>query len=212
MPKVAPGSYNPTSANCREAKGCCGTENCGRFVSNTTNWASPDLQSLVDLFFPNPDELGNFREVPSPALPEDYRKLLAHAHHMTVANEEFHNSPVSVEVLSEQQTASHYSRQILLRRTSDGQVVQYGIVRINRQQIPAPVMAEIEARTLPLGRVLIDHNMMRTVKLLSLWQVTPGPYLIEQFAQGSFPECFGRTAILYLNALPVVELLEIVKV
>ncbi|MBL8889282.1 MAG: hypothetical protein JNL67_04840 [Planctomycetaceae bacterium] len=181
-------------------------------MSNTTNWASPDLQSLVDLFFPNPAELGVFREVPSPALPDAYRRLLAHPHHMTVANEEFHHSPVAVEVLAEQQTVSHYSRQILLRRATDGQVVQYGIVRINRQQIPAPVMAEIEARTLPLGRVLIDHNMMRTVKLLSLWHVIPGPYLIEQFSQGPLAECFGRTAILYLNALPVVELLEIVKV
>lgn len=181
-------------------------------MSNTTNWASPDLQSLVDLFFPDPETLGSFHEVPASALPENYRKLLAHPHHMTVANEEFHHSPVSVEVLAEQQTDSHYSRQILLRRTSDQQVVQYGIVRINRQQLPADVMSQIESKTLPLGRVLIDHDIMRTVKLLSLWQIVPGPYLTEQFAQGPIAECFGRTAILYLNALPVVELLEIVKV
>jgi hypothetical protein len=190
----------------------CRIENCGSFVSNTTNWASPDLQSLVDLFFPDPEDLGSFQEVPSTALPENYRRLLAHPHHMTVANEEFHHSPVSVEVLAEQQTASHYSRQILLRRTSDQQVIQYGIVRLNRQQIPPAVLAEIEAKVLPLGRVLIEHNMMRTVKLLSLWRILPGPCLTEQFAQGPFSECFGRTAILYLNALPVVELLEIVKV
>ncbi len=176
------------------------------------NWASPDLKSLVDLFFPDPDVLGSFQEVAAAALPEDYRQLLAHPHHMTVANEVFHNSPVTVQVVAEQQTDSHYSRQILLRRTSDNRVIQYGIVRINRHQLPPEVMAQIEQKELPLGRILIEHDIMRTVKLLSLWQIVPGSYLSQQFEQGDFAECFGRTAFLYLNGLPVVELLEIVKV
>jgi chorismate-pyruvate lyase len=174
------------------------------------NWASPDLQNLVDLFFANPETLGFFREVSAESLPEGYRRLLAHPHHMTVANEEYHGSPVVVEVLAERQTDTHYSREIRLRRTADRRVVQYGIVRINRQQLPADVMAQIERKDKPLGRVLMEHDIMRTVRLLSLWQIVPGSYLSRQFEQTDLLECFGRTAFLYLNGLPVVELLEIV--
>jgi len=182
----------------------------GNLVQNAMNWASPDLQNLVDLFFADPETLGIFREVTGEALPEAYRRLLAHPHHMTVANEEFHSSPVSVEVLAEQQTVTHYSREIRLRRTSDRSVVQYGIVRINRQQLPPTVMTQIEQKDMPLGRVLMAHDIMRTVRVLSLWHIVPGNYLSQQFERPDLTECFGRTAFLYLNGLPVVELLEIV--
>jgi len=181
-------------------------------VRNTINWASPDLQSLVDLFFPQSESLGVFQEVTAAELPEAYQQLLAHPHHMTVANEAFHGGPVTVQVVAESRSESHYSRQILLRRSSDQRVVQYGIVRINRSQLPAEVVAEIERGDTPLGRILIEHDVMRTVKLLSLWRIVPGPYLREQFAPAALTECYGRTAFLYLNGLPVVELLEIVNV
>ena len=181
-------------------------------MRNKLNWASPDLQNLVDLFFDDPESLGHFTEVSPESLPAYYRRLLAHPHHMTVANEEFHHSPVTVEVVAEHRTDSHYSRQSLLRRTCDQQVVQCGIMRISRQQLPASVMEQIERKDLPLGRVLIENEILRHVKVLSLWHVSAGRQLREHFGAPSLESCFGRTAILYLNGLPVVELLEIVRV
>lgn len=182
------------------------------WVNEKTQWASPDLQSLVDLFYEDSAELGHFDEVACAELPAPFGELLDHNRHMTVTVEAFHHSPVDVEVLQSQSTENHYSRKILLRRQSDHAVVQFGIVRINRTSLPGQIMDRIQRQDTPLGRILIENQMMRNVKRLSLWRITPGPALLQAFEAGPFEICFGRTAFLYLDALPVVELLEIVKV
>jgi chorismate-pyruvate lyase len=62
----------------------------------------------------------------------------------------------------------------------------------------------------PLGRVLIEHNVMRNVRLLSLWQIEPGAELRQLFKLPEAERCYGRTALIYCNGVPAVELLEIV--
>ena len=66
---------------------------------NEARWVTPDLQSLVDLFYENPADLGVFNERAADLIPAEYRSLLAHDAHMTVTLEAHHNSSVSVEVL-----------------------------------------------------------------------------------------------------------------
>jgi chorismate-pyruvate lyase len=178
--------------------------------TNRAEWTHPDLQSLVDLFFPDPATLGVFSEVPPEQLPPPWLHLLAHTHHMTVTVETFYDSPVHVEVLEKQVTKTHYARKILLRRVSDSRVVQFGIVRLGRASLPDDVMEQIESERVPLGRILIDHKVLRNVKLMSLWQIDAGPALREAFQNPELHQCFGRTALIYANGLPAVELLEIV--
>lgn len=173
-------------------------------------WASPDLQNLVELFFQQPDQLGQFQQIQGAEMPTDYQRLLDHNNHMTVTVQDYHGCLVDVDVLDVQYTENHYSRKIRLRRQSDRKVVQFGIVRIAKNQVPADVMAEIEKKDTPLGRILIENNILRTVKLLSLWKITAGSSLQEAFEDASLEQCFGRTAFLYLDGAPVVELLEVV--
>ena len=99
---------------------------------DASQWATPDLQELVDLFYDSPEELGEFEEVEADQLPLSYRQLLAHHSHMTVTLEEFHRSMVDVRVLDSITSNSHYSRTIVLHRKSDSRAVQYGIVRLHR--------------------------------------------------------------------------------
>ena len=181
---------------------------------NEARWATPDLQSLVDIFYDDPSELGEFRELPQTELPGEYQSLLAHDAHMTVTLEEFHQSEVSVEVLDFQRTATHYSRKIILRRISDNVPVLYGIVRLSLDFLPEHVQLEIVAQKTPLGRVLIQNNILRNVKLLTLWEVKPGAELEQIYADASIkdPVCYGRTALIYCDGLPAVELLEIAKI
>jgi hypothetical protein len=178
--------------------------------TNRANWTHPDLQSLAGLFFEDATQLGHFVEVPAEQLPDPYRQLLGHTHHMTVTVENFHGSPVDVEVLDKRVSENHYSRKILLRRQSDNQVVQYGIVRLNKAALSEDVRKEIESESIPLGRVLIQRDVMRTVKLMSTWEIKPGPELQNAFACGD-ELCFGRTALIYTDGVPCVELLEIVS-
>lgn len=171
---------------------------------------TPDLHVLVDIFYSAIADLGEFEEVDEDDLPEPYRGLLDHDEHMTVTVERFHHSPVDVRVLQTHFTPSHYSRKILLSRHSDGRVVQYGIVRLNFSFLGDDVRHEIESQQTPLGRILIEHNVLRKVKLLSLWRIDPGVELGKLFELDRPQTCYGRTALIYCNSVPAVELLEIV--
>lgn len=172
--------------------------------------ATPELKALANLFYLSLDELGVFEEVAEDDLPETPRKLLWHDAHMTVTVEAHHRSPVDVRVLNTHVTPTHYSRRILLTRQSDGGVVQFGIVRLNVSLLGEDVRREIEQQHAPLGRLLIQHNVLRHVRPLSLWRITPGSDLMTLFGLSEPRICYGRTALIYCNGLPAVELLEIV--
>ena len=178
---------------------------------NSPDFADVELETLIRLFFENGDLLGKFTEVSVDDIPEPSRSLLGHDHHMTVALEEHHQSKVDVKVLATRTDGDRYSRQILLTRQTDNQVVQYGIVRLNTSVLAPDVRVEIEAQKIPLGRVLINHNVMRQVKLLNLFQIQCGPDLAEAFGFKVGHACYGRTALIYCDGSPAIELLEIVS-
>ena len=115
----------------------------------------PALDHLVSLFYSNIAELGAFEEVLAEAVPEPYRRLLAHHEHMTVAVERYHGSPVDVKVLETQQSGDYYSRKIVLHRQSDRRIVLFGIPRLNLRLVDESVRREILSENKPLGRVLI---------------------------------------------------------
>src|SRR5262245_31014569 len=135
----------------------------------------PSPRELARLFYESPDELGTFEQIAAAAdLPQPYRRLLAHNEHMTVTVEKFHECKVDVQDLATRRDGHFYSRTILLTRQTDGKVVQFGIPRLNFGLLDPEVRSEIESQTKPLGRVLIDHNVMREVQLVTLFKVTPG--------------------------------------
>ena len=174
------------------------------------------LAAITAPFYPRLAELGEFEEVAPAEMPEDYQTLLAHDDHMTVTVEAFHGSLVDVRVLAEHREGEIYTRASLLMRQSDGQVVQLGIMRIDMHGLSSVVRAEIEAKGMPLGRILIRHNVLRHVKLDRLWRIWPGVELRErlgiQSGAGGERECiYGRSAGIVVEGRPAVELLEMVK-
>src|SRR5687767_1782568 len=93
----------------------------------------PDLYSLFATGVPPPHEL-----LAPDAVPEPYRRLLVHDHHMTVTVEAFYGSRVDVRVLERRRDGDLYSRKILLVLQSDGRVVQSGVVRIRLNYCSEP--------------------------------------------------------------------------
>lgn len=174
---------------------------------------TPDLETLVALFYDDGSELAKFTEVSAEDLPPISRRLLAHEHHMTVTVEEYHNSKVDVKVLDTLITETHYAREILLVRQSDGAVVQYGIMRVNLSYLDEPVRREIESQQTPLGRILINHGVLRQVHLFSLWEIEPAGRMrdvLEIPNAEQVPVVYGRTAMISCNGEPAIELLEVV--
>ena len=172
---------------------------------------SPSASRLATLFYSGLSELGQFEPVAVDDLPADSRALLAHNDHMTVALESFHKSSVSVRALAEWRDEASYARASVLSRQTDGAVVQFGIMRIWLGDLPAAAQQEITSKQAPLGRVLIEHNVLREVELITLWKIVPGPVLRQQLQVGGKTPIYGRSAQILVEERPTVQLLEIVK-
>jgi len=172
----------------------------------------PNLEELIGLFYQDVLEVGSFKQIPAGILPGYARTLLSHNEHMTVTVEEFQGCPIDVEVLEVIEHDTHYSRKIVLRRQSDSKVVLFGIVRLDFRHVDDEVRKEIVSRQTPLGKILIEHNVLRQLQLVGLWKIEPGDDLrkIFQIAPQSPLSVYGRTALIYCDGEPAVELLEVV--
>lgn len=168
-----------------------------------------ELKSLTDLF---PEEQPLFEKaehVPASLTPEPYKQMLVHEHHMTVTMEEYHGCPVAVRVLDRKQQDGLYCRKILLVKAGTDEVVQFGIVRFNLEYVTPAVRGEIVSEEIPLGRVLINHNVLRHIDLGAILKIEAGPRLAEFFQTELGAVTYGRLATIFCNHQPAVDLLEI---
>jgi len=81
---------------------------------------------------------------------------------------------------------------------------------MDREVFAEPVRAEIESQRTPLGRVLIENDVLRSVKLMQLYRIEVAGDLAEAFGVEPGTVCFGRTAMIYCDGAEAIELLEIV--
>jgi len=171
---------------------------------------APDLETLLSLFYQDIAQFGTIAATPADDMPAVARKLLDHEHHMTVTVEDYHNCEVDVQVLETLFDGQAYSRKILLTKQTDSTVVQFGIVRLHFEFLATHIQQEIMAEETPLGRILINHNVLRRVELSQLWKIQVGQDLAELFRITPNTIVYGRTAWIYCNGEPAIELLEIV--
>lgn len=171
---------------------------------------SGSVLRLATLFYDDLAELGRFEPVTPGELPDESRRLLAHNEHMTVTLEAASGCPVTVQALAEWRDEGSYARSSLLARQTDGTVLQFGIMRIWLADLPASVQNEITVERRPLGRVLVEHNFLREVELITLWRITPGPILQRHLSLPNGQPIYGRSAQILVDERPTVQVLEIV--
>ncbi len=166
---------------------------------------------LVEIYYQDPSVLGRFERVERTSVPKVYRKLLDHSNHMTVTVESHHSDQVDVAVLRSDFVGEHYRREILLKTHRSQRVVQYGIVRLNTKYLSDKPRNEILEQQKPLGRVLIEHEVLRKIELFDLLRVECGPVLAKFFDVEAGTISYGRTALIYCDHEPAIELLEVVR-
>ena len=181
-----------------------------RSTLNVIDHEHAELTSLVALFYSGLQRLGEFELVAPDAVPPDYRRLLDHHSHMTVALESFHGTRLQLNVLAVRESNAFYARKISLARRSDGKTILFGLVRIHPYLVPAPAMEAIRQQSAPLGQLLIEYGVLREVERTQLWRVHPSAELCQVFELPAPAEIFGRTALIYCNGVPAIELLEII--
>lgn len=173
-----------------------------------------ELQELVDLF-PEPANHALYQSavhVAKEATPEPYRGMLVHEHHMTISMEEYHRCSVDVEVMSSRFENELYLRKIRLFKSGTKIPVQFGLVRFNFDYVTDKVRSEILSEKIPLGRVLIQHNVFRHVDLGAILRFKAGPGLADYLQMNEGEETFGRLATIFCNGSPAIDLLEIASV
>lgn len=179
-------------------------------VTTDAELYSGSVARLASLFYDDLTELGRFVPVTPSDMPPDFRALLAHNEHMTVTLERVSRGSVAVRALSEWRDEGSYARTSLLTRQTDGAILQFGIMRIWLDDLPAEVRDAITVQRQPLGRVLVDHNLLREVELITLWRIAPGPALQRHLPALNGQEIFGRSAQILVDERPTVQMLEIV--
>lgn len=177
-------------------------------MNMTSKPVGPELSDLTGLFAISDHDF-SATVIPSEQVPEPYHGLLVHTHHMTVTVERFHNSPVDVRVMDVRREDDLYSRQILLATQKDARVVQFGIVRVHLDRCSTGVRAEIEAGQTPLGRILINHDVLRTIHPTAYLKVEPGAGMCEWFGLAEPTRTYGRLGVIVTDHQPAIEVLEI---
>ncbi len=170
-----------------------------------------ELEQLTELF-PETEHRPLYRQarhIAREATPEPYHRMLVHEHHMTVTMESYHDCRVEVEVLESRFENDLYCRKILLKNSSTKDVVQFGIVRFNFDFVSPAVRREIESQKIPLGRVLIQHNVLRHIDLGAIIELTAGPGLAHYFRMPDGDITYGRMATIFCDGRPAVDLLEV---
>ena len=160
--------------------------------------------------FPDPEPLlVKVDHTPATATPDPYREMLAHNHHMTVTMESYHKTAVDVRVLDEASDGDLYFRKILLVKAGTDFPVQFGLVRFNFQYVTDAVRGEILSGEIPLGRVLINHNVLRHIDLGAILRMEAGPALAKHLQMDEGETTYGRLATIFCNNQPAVDLLEV---
>lgn len=168
-----------------------------------------ELKSLIDLWPADEPLIADAEHIPSALTPEPYKRMLVHDQHMTVTMESFHGCSVDVKILDRRLEGDEYCRKILLVKSGTDVVVQFGVVRFNLQYVTQAVRDEILQGETPLGRVLINHNVLRHIDLGAILRITAGPGLARYLQMPTGGVTYGRMATIFCNRRPAVDLLEI---
>jgi hypothetical protein len=183
-----------------------------------------ELGRLTSLFEQREPLFQVAEHIPAAATPEPYRRLLVHDHHMTLAMEEFHGHQVKVHVLDRRWSDDGYHRTSALTvpdhepsrmigSASDlfrgERITQFGAIRFNFEFVTNEVRDAIVAEQIPLGKVLIDHNVLRQIDLGAVLRIEVGSGLARLFSCPVGTETYGRLATIFCNRRPAVDLLEV---
>jgi len=169
---------------------------------------TPTADGLYSLF-PEGRDRPALTPVTPEEMPEPYRKLLVHTHHMTVTVEGFYGQSVNVTVLDSVRAGDTYGRKILLSLKESGEVVQFGIIEVDLAALTPPVRDEILAGQTPLGRVLIQNNVLRSIQPVGFFRVELDAAMGEWFGLCEPQTTYGRLGVIFTGDRPAIEVLEI---
>ncbi len=178
------------------------------------------LRELLGVFPSNSLDASEFEVIPPDALPPTERRLLDHDQHMTVTLEAHHGAAVHLNVIEVHREGNEYARRLTLSAGPDGPIILAGIMCFNLEYCGDDVRRRILEANTPLGRILIEHGVMRRIQTEAFLRIPIDSAFCRLFGltdsappgatHAGATHAHGRLAIIFCNTLPAVELLEVV--
>jgi hypothetical protein len=168
------------------------------------------LVALGEGFFADDSWLQGCEKVQPEEIPLRARRLLVHNRHMTATLHAHYGQPVQLRVLSHREEGANYRRKILLTVDAGARVVEFGIVRLNLEALPAAARKEVEARNLPLGEIFARYDILTRVEPRKYLHFSSPSPIVQYFAPQPPGEAYGRLGVIHCDGQPAVELLEVV--
>lgn len=177
--------------------------------NNTMDQTDVDLLGLLSTFGDEGD-LARFKQVSGPAVPQPFQRLLVHDQHMTVALEAYHAGPVHLCVHDSVVRDDEYVRKITLHAQPNGPAVLLGIMRFDFRYCSAATREEVVAGKTPLGRILIEHDILRHLSGGPYYRVSTRPDGLLGLEVDLPSHCHARLAQINCNGGHAVRVLEII--
>jgi chorismate-pyruvate lyase len=118
---------------------------------------------------------------------------------------------VNVRILQRLLGDDWYARQILLVCRGDGNVDQFGLPVIKLSYCSEQVREAILEGKTPLGRILIENNVLRRIEPTQFLRILPGAAMESWFGlKRGKRETYGRLGVIFCDEQPAIEVLEIV--
>lgn len=177
----------------------------------TGNTAELKLNSLMELFPGNEFETCGLQVASGLEVPVPYDRLLVHEGHMTVTLERHHGAPVELNVIESRHAGDDYGRRLTLSVRDGANVVMAGIMRIRLSCCAEKVREAILSGRAPLGRILIENEVLRSIEPEAYLRIELTPRLRQLFRIGGEHDVtYGRIARIVCADETAVELLEVV--
>lgn len=171
--------------------------------------ADVNLRELLSTFADEGD-LERFTPIDGAAVPQPFKRLLVHGQHMTVTLEDHHGGPVHLNVHDSLIGDDEYARKITLHATPDGPPILLGIMTFNFRYCSAATREEIVGGRTPLGRILIEHDVLRHLTPGPYFAVSRGPARLLGLELDLPDDCHARLARINCNGGQAVRVLEII--
>ncbi len=173
----------------------------------------PAYAALADLLaavkpLPSYEDLGVKLVSPS-EMPAQARSLLEHEEHMTLRLAAAHGTPLALRVLAERRKDGEYCREILLLRADTGIAVEFGIVRIIENSLPARMIDEIVRRERPLGDILVGADILRRIEPRWYYRFSAASQAARALG---CPLAFGRVGVIHCNGRPAIDVFEAIPI
>lgn len=158
----------------------------------------------VDLLYPltlfcqsGGHSLPSFEIIEGAEMPEPYRALLVHRGDMTSRLEEFHGTPMVVEVLHREQSDEGYRREVVLRGEETGEAVEYGAIEIDLAAFDGQLRRLILEEHLPLGGLLNHFGVEYRSEPRAFFRLGSDAVMQRVFSMPQADVFYGRSNLLF---------------